>query len=111
MKLTAVLKARSGATADMPGRIERQDALQAQQDVEDEEAADMEEQHGDRVGQPVLLALLVDAAGPVERRLDGPQDRRQERALAVEDARHVPAERLHQRDDDRAIERRSESSR
>ena len=65
--------------------------------------ADMEQQHGDRVGQPVLLALFVDAARPVERRLDRPQHRRKKRALAVEHPRHVPAERLHQRDDDRAI--------
>ena len=64
----------------------------------------MEEQHGDRIGEPMLLALLVDAAGPVERGLDRPQDRRKERALAIEDARHVPAERHHERDDDRAIE-------
>ena len=49
----------------------------------------MEQQHGDRVGEPVLLLLLVNAAGPIERGLDRPQHRRQERALAVEDARHV----------------------
>ena len=75
------------------GRIERQHGLQAHQRIEDEKAADVEEQHGDRVGQPMLLALLVDAADPVERRFDRPQHRRQERALAVEDARHVAAER------------------
>ena len=40
-------------------RIERQRALQAQQSIEDEKTADMEQQHGDRVGQPVLLALGV----------------------------------------------------
>ena len=88
----------------LPGRIERQQGLEAQQRVEDQKAADVEEQHGDRVGEPVLLARLVDAAGPVERGLDRPQHRRQEGALAVEHARHVAAERLHQRDDDRAIE-------
>ena len=93
-----------GRDRRLPGRIERQHALQAHQRIEDEEAADVEEQHGDRVGQPMLLALFVDAAEPVERRLDRPQDRRQEGALAVEDARHVAAERLHQRDDDRAEE-------
>ena len=86
-------------------RIERQEALQAQQGVEDQEAADMEEQHGDRVGQPILLPLLVDAAEAIEASLDRPQHRRQKGALAVEDSRHVPAERLHQRDNDRAIDR------
>ena len=86
------------------GRIERQHGLEAHQRVENEKAADMEQQHGDRVGQPVLLALLVDAAGPVDRRFDRPQHRRQECALAVEDARHVAAEHRRDRDDDRAIE-------
>ena len=52
----------------------------------------------------MLLAPLVDAADPVETGLDRPQDRGEERALAVEDARHIPAERFHQRDHDRAIE-------
>ena len=85
-------------------RIERQEALQAQQAVEDQKASDVKEQHGDGVGEPVLLALLVDASEPIKTGFDGAQDRRQERPLAVEDARHVPAERLHQRHDDRAID-------
>src|SRR5580693_5086760 len=62
----------------------------------------MKEQHRDRVGQPVLLALLVNAADPVKPGLDRPQDRRKQGALAIEDARHVPAERFDQRDDDGA---------
>ena len=33
----------------------------------------MKQQHGDRVGEPVLLAGLVDAAEAIERRLDRPQ--------------------------------------
>jgi hypothetical protein len=65
----------------------------------------MEQQHGDRIGQPMLFALLVDAADPVERALDRPQHRRQECALAIEHARHVAAERFDQRDDDRAIQK------
>ena len=48
------------------GRIERQHALQAQQRIENEKAADVEQQHGDRIGQPMLLALLVDAAELVQ---------------------------------------------
>ena len=86
------------------GRIERQHGLQAHQRIEDKKAADVEQQHGDRVGEPMLLALRVDAADPIEHGFDRAQHRRQEGALAVEDARHVAAERLHQRDDDRAIE-------
>ena len=86
------------------GRIERQHRLQPHYRIDDEKAADMEQQHGDRIGQPMLLALLVDAADPVKPGLDRPQDRREERALAIEDARHVPAERFDQRDDDRAVQ-------
>ena len=43
-------------------RIERQPRLQAHQAVKDQESADVEEQHRHRVGDPVLLAPLVDAA-------------------------------------------------
>ena len=87
----------------LPGRIERQHRLQAHQAVDDQEAADMEQQHRDRVGQPMLFAFFIDAADPVEAGLYRAQHRRQQRALAVEDARHVPAERFDQRDDDDAI--------
>ena len=86
----------------LPCRVERQHRLQPHQRIEEEEAADVEQQHGDGIGQPVLLALLVDAGDPVEPGFDRAQNRRQECALAIEDARHVAAERLHQRDDDRA---------
>jgi hypothetical protein len=82
-------------------RVERQHGLQPHHRIQDEEAADMKQQHGNRVGQPMLLASLVDAADPVEPALDRPQDRRKERTLAVEDARHVPAKRLRQCGDDR----------
>ena len=86
------------------GRVEWQQRLHAHQHVEDEKAADMEQQHADHVHEPMLLTFLVDAAGPVDRRFNRPQHRRKERALAVEDARHVAAEHRRDRDDDRAIE-------
>ena len=86
------------------GRVEGQHALQPQQHIEDEEAADVEQQHGDGVGEPVLLALLVHAADPIEHGFDRAQNGREERALAIEDARHITAERLHERDDDGAVE-------
>jgi len=44
----------------------------------------MEQQHRDRIGQPMLLALFVDAADPVQPGLDRPQHRREECALAIE---------------------------
>jgi hypothetical protein len=49
--------------------------LQPQQRIEEDEAADMEQQHCDGVGQPILLAGLLDAAEPVEPNLDGSQNR------------------------------------
>ena len=88
----------------LPGWIERQEVLEPHQRVENREAADMEQQHGDRVGHPMLLALLVDPARPIDRRLDRAQNWRQEIALAVEHARHVAAEHRRDRHDDRAIE-------
>ena len=51
-------------------RIERQQRLEAHQAVEDQKTAEMEEQHGDRIGEPMLLAPRIDTAGPVERRLN-----------------------------------------
>ncbi len=83
-------------------RIERQQSLKAHQHVEQQKAADVKQQHADRVSDGVLLALLVDAGNFVDRDFDRPQDRRQECALAVEDPRHVGAERRRQRDDDQA---------
>ncbi len=50
----------------------------------------------------MLLLLVVNAAQPVQGDLDRAKHRREERALAIEDARHIPAERRHDRDDDRA---------
>jgi hypothetical protein len=50
----------------------------------------------------MLLALLIDPADPVKSGFDRPQDRRKQCSLAIEDARHVPAERFDQRDDNRA---------
>ena len=93
------------------GRIERQQRLEAHQRIENEKAADMKQQHADRVGQPTLFAFLVDARRAVERQLDRPQNRREKGAFAVEHARHVAAEHRRDRDDDRAIKQRFESSR
>ena len=93
------------------GRIERQTRLHAHQHVKNEKAADVEQQHGDRIGDRVLLIALVDAGDLVDRELDRPQDRRQKGALAVEDARHVGAERRHDGDDESRNRAESEPSR
>ena len=52
----------------------------------------------------MLLARLVDAGDPVEPALDGAEHRRQERPLAFEHARHVAAERHHERGEDHEID-------
>jgi hypothetical protein len=85
-------------------RVQREYRLQAHERVKNDEAAHVEEQHGDGVGEPVLFAGRVHARDTIKHAFDRSQDRREERALAVEHARHVPAERLHQRNDDRAVQ-------
>ena len=74
-KLTEVLKARSGATAVVALRVERQQRLQPLQRVQRDEAGEAEGQHGDRVDHPVLLFALVDAADRVEAALERAQHR------------------------------------
>ena len=85
------------------GRIERKSRLHAHQHIKNEKAANVEQQHGDRIGDRVLLIALVDAGDLVDRDLDRPQDRRQKGALAVEDPGYIGAERWHDGDEDRAI--------
>jgi len=56
MKEIAVLKDRILGNRGLSGWIERQEGLKAHHAVDDQEAADMKQQHRDRVGQPMLLA-------------------------------------------------------
>ncbi len=84
--------------------VERQSGLQAHQDIENEKAAEMEQQHADGINEPALFAPLVDAGEFVDGDFNGPQERRKKVAFAVEDARHEAAEHRRDRDDDRAIE-------
>ena len=86
-------------------RVERQNRLQALQGVKSEEARKAEGEHGEAIADPTLLLTLVDAAQRIEDALDRTQERRQERAFAVEDAGHIKAERLDQERDDHAIKR------
>ena len=62
MKLIAVLNDRSGATADCSAGLNGSEACTRIESVKDGKTADMEQQHGDRIGEPALLAFLVDAA-------------------------------------------------
>ena len=93
---------RHGALA---GRVVGQHVLEPQQRVEHQEAADMQIDHGDEVGDPALLLSLVDPGEPIQSALHRTEDRREEGPLSRKDARHVEPERLHERDDDGAVER------
>jgi hypothetical protein len=86
------------------GWIERQQRLQPHQHVNDEQAAQVEQQHAHRIGHRVLLLAFVHAGNLIDCDLDRPQGRRQEGALAAENARHIGAKHGGNGDDDRAIE-------
>ena len=102
MKLTAVLKEKIRSDRGLLRRVERKPGLEPHQGVEDEQSADVKEQHGNRIGGPVLLAAFVDPAEPVEACLERTQNRREQCSLAVEHMRHVGAQRHHERGDDGA---------
>jgi hypothetical protein len=74
-------------------RVERQDALGALEQVEDEAPDGAERQHRQGVGEPVLLLALIDPGERVAAPLDRPEDGREEGALAGEDAGHEAADR------------------
>ena len=78
MKLIDVLNARSDGDGVEALRIERQHVLQPLQRVERDEAGDRKGDHRDRIDEPALLALLVDAGEAIEAALDRPQDGREE---------------------------------
>ena len=106
MKLIEVLKARSDGAGELL-RIERQRALQPLQGVERQETDDREGDHRRRVGEPALLARLVDASEAIENALDRPQDRREEIGLARIDFDDQAAQRnrgnQREREDDRDL--------
>ncbi len=89
----------------LAGRIQRQHILQALDRIHQNEAGEAERQHRDGVGHPVLLVVLADAADLVDADLERTHDGAQERALAVEHARHVAAERLGDQDYQNAVHR------
>ncbi len=75
-------------------RIEGKDALQSLNHVCREHRDKAEDKHGNAVLGPAHLVGLVDAGDSVEQFLDGPEDWIGEGALALEDLRHIAAERL-----------------
>ena len=75
MKLIDGVEGEIGGYAVEALRIERQIVLQALQRIEREEAGDREGEHRHRVGEPALLARLLDAGEAVEDALERPHDR------------------------------------
>ena len=86
-------------------RIERQKVLQAHERVDTQEAGRIEQQHGDRVGDPSLLARLVDAGNTIKAALDRAENRREKCALALEHAGHEAPERNDESGEDHEINR------
>ena len=86
-------------------RIERHVPLQALERVKRHEADDAEREHRQCVTAPALLAGLLDAGQPIEKTLDRPQERMENRRLAREHSRHVTAEGPRDRNDDEREDR------
>ncbi|MND45608.1 hypothetical protein D3C80_364720 [compost metagenome] len=81
------------ADAVKPLRVHRQDALQTQHGVQQDEARQIEGQQGAGVTQPALAAARIAPGGAIKEALDRLQHRVQPGALAVPDARHIDADR------------------
>jgi hypothetical protein len=80
-------------------RIERQEVLEAQGQVEDDKARGREGQEARGVAQPVLRAVALDAADGIDDALHGFQHRIEPGALTLPDAGEIETERPAQADD------------
>ncbi len=90
-----------GADRSQALRVQRQQILQPLQYIKDDHARQIERQQRQGVSKPALLGAPVDPGEPVDAALDRLQHGREEHALAGKEARHIAAERRHQRDDER----------
>ncbi|MNQ90873.1 hypothetical protein D3C85_1062280 [compost metagenome] len=81
------------ADAVKPLRVHRQNALEPQHGVQQDEARQIEGQQGAGVTQPALAAARIDPGGAIEEALDRLQHRVQPGAFAVPDARHIDPDR------------------
>ena len=91
-------------------RIERQDALQALQQVDDDEPDQVEEQHRERIALPVGFRIRIDARHAIDHPLDRAEHRREERAAALVHRRHEGAQRLDEQHEDAEVERELQES-
>ena len=83
-------------------RIEGKRSLKPLQEIKNDEAGQTEKQQRRRIGGPMLFFALAGPGETVKASLHGNEDGRKECAIAVEDARHVAAERFHEQNDDPA---------
>ncbi len=79
-------------------RIERQRALDALYQIEEQQSGALEEQHANGVGFPALFTALIHATCPVNRPLDRTKDRLKPGVLLLEDGHQVEAQRLRQQE-------------
>ena len=85
-------------------RVQRQPALEALEQVHDQQAREVEEQHRERVGLPAHLPVGPDARDPVDEALEPAQDALRGPGAPLVDPRHVEPERLGQRQEDDEVE-------
>ncbi|CUX48836.1 hypothetical protein AGR3A_Lc130150 [Agrobacterium tomkonis CFBP 6623] len=83
-------------------RIIRQHGLKTHQRIKQDKTEKVEEQHGKRIGRPVLLFALACSGKGIEAALDRHKNRRKQGAFTTKNTRHIEAERLHQRKNDPA---------
>ena len=72
-------------------RVERQDVLEPEHDVAGDDGDERHDEHRDGVALPALLDGLVDAGDAIDAALHRPEDRAQERPLALHDPVDVAA--------------------
>ena len=95
---------RVGAHGAHALRVERQHPLEALQQVDDQQADEVEEQHRDRVRPPRHPLLGIDAREPVADALDRPEDPIQDEGCSLVDPGHVASEWLRKRRQDDDVE-------
>lgn len=77
--------------------------LQAQHGVKEQPAGEVEDQKRERIARPVLVLHCSLAGSRIDALLHRHEHRGKQRALALEDPRHVAAERPGERDQDGCI--------
>src|SRR5439155_23368513 len=85
-------------------RIQGQELLTAKQGVEEKQADAVEHEYGDRIRAPGHLRARINSGHSIEKSLQPAQRAIQTASLVLINARHVPAERLHGRQQDKQIE-------